>query len=195
MSGYQPEDIGFETVDQQRWRNYLNGVNSTDKIINVRSWQYIIEEVDDMSVQVLSAYPQLVYVSAEDLRQSILLKMQDPEVRLQLFRSTAPHKYLARMVQNHAIDLLRQSRVERKVFREFLRQRLRRRKSSVPDEKVLKLQGQIAKLNPEELQLVEMRLGRNLSFKEISEQLGIKPSAAATRWHRLKEKLRGGMDG
>ena len=66
MSGYQPENIGFETEDQQRWRNYLNGVDSTDKVINVKSWKYIIEEVDDMAVQVLSAYPQLVYVSAED---------------------------------------------------------------------------------------------------------------------------------
>lgn len=195
MSGHLPDEAGFETDDQQRWRNYLNGVDSNDQIINVKSWQYIIEEIDDMASHVLSAYPQLAYVSAEDLRQSILLRLQDLEVRQKLFRSTTPHKYVMRMVQNHAIDLLRRSRVERKVFHEFLRQRLMRRKPSVPNERVQQLHGQLAKLSPEELQLVEMRFGQNLSIEEIAERLEISYSAAATRWHRLKEKLRNRMNG
>src|SRR4051812_43147249 len=105
MSRPQPDFGEFETEDQQRWRNYLSGVESNDNVINVKSWQYIIEEVDDMSVQVLAEYPQMVHISAEDVRQSILLKLQDPEVRMKLFRSTTPHGYLAKMVQNHAIDL------------------------------------------------------------------------------------------
>lgn len=173
----------------------MSGVESSDNVINVKAWQYIIGEVDSISVQVLAEYPQMVHISAEDVRQSILLKLQDPEVRLKLFRSTTPHGYLARMVQNHAIDLLRRSRVERKVFHEFLRQRLKRRKSSVPNERVQKLQGQLARLNNEERQLVEMRFGQSLSIEEIAEHLGITYSAAAVRLHRLKEKLREGING
>ena len=195
MSNLLPGDGESESDEQQRWRNYLHGVESNDETINVTAWQYIIEEVDEMSVQVLAAYPQLVHVSAEDLRQSILLKLQDAEVRQKLYNASTPHKYLARMVQNHAIDLLRRSRAERKVFHEFLRMRLKRRKPSVPNERVHKLQIQLAMLNSEERQLVEMRYGQNLSIEEIAEQLEITYSAAAVRLHRLKEKLRKGMEG
>jgi RNA polymerase sigma factor (sigma-70 family) len=194
MSRFLSEDRDFESDDQQRWRNYLTGVESGDSSISERSWLYIIEYIDEMSVQVLGEYPQLFHVAAEDLRQIILLKLQDPDVRLKLFRSTAPHAYLLAMMRHHVIDLLRRSRVERKVFHEFLRQRLRRRKSSVPDERMQKLQVQLAKLNTDERQLVEMRYRLNLSIEEIAEALGISYSAAAVRLHRLKAKLREGMD-
>jgi len=194
MSRFLSEDREFESDDQERWRNYLTGVESGDSCIMNNSWRYIIECIDEMSVQVLSEYPQLFHVAAEDLRQIILLKLQDPEVRLKIFRSTAPHAYLLATMRHHVIDLLRRSRVERKVFHEFLRQRLRRRKSSVPDERVQKLQVQLAKLNTDELQLVEMRYGLNHSIEEIAEALGISYSAAAVRLHRLREKLRESMD-
>ena len=193
MSGYLPEDAGYESEDQQRWRNYLSGVESADEVITVRSWQYIIEEIDEICIHVISEYPQLRHVSAEDLRQVILLKLQDATVRSKLFGSTRPHGYLVKMVQNHAIDLLRRSRVERKVFHEFLRQRLKRRKSNVPDERVRRLNRELAKLNNEEHMLVEMRFGLGLPIEEIAARLGIGYAAAATRLHRVKEKLRRGM--
>lgn len=195
MSGHRAEDVDFETDEQQRWRNCLSGVESSDAVIIRKSWQYIIDDVDELSVQVLAEHPHLYHVSAEDLRQSILLKLQDPAIRLKIFQSTTPHGYLAAMMRNLAIDLLRRSRVERKVFREFLWERLRRRKSSVPDEKVQKLEEQLAKLSGDDRDLVEMRYGQNLSIQEIADALGLSYSATAARLCRLKSKLREDMGG
>jgi RNA polymerase sigma factor (sigma-70 family) len=182
--------------EQQRWwQRFVAMLGSEDRAAYEAVWQVISRDVYGMAVLVLHDLGQASQISADDLSQSMLLKLQEPDIQLRLRGSRNPRGYVRSSMRNLAIDLHRRSRVEHKVFRKFLRLRLRLRKPTVSPQRVHRLEQVLTKLSNDERAMVEMRYGLNLSIEEIAQRLNLTYSATGARLCRLKTKIREELDG
>ncbi len=188
----QPDGDGER---QRWWQLFVVMLGSKDRAAYEGMWPVISKDVHDMADVVLYDLGQATKISADDLSQSMLLKLQEPDIQLKLRGSTNPRRYVRVSLRNLAIDLHRRSRVERKVFREFLRLRLRRRETAVSSERVRRLEEVLCTLLDDERAILDMRYSLNLSIEEIAQRLNLTYSAAGARLCRLKSKIREELDG
>lgn len=122
-------------------------------------------------------------VDAEDILQSVFLRVLMREVRLDEARS--PEAYLRRAAINAGIDLIRrraahpadpvgEHQLSQQESSPYLKERLRRA---------------IAQLPPRDAELFVLRYVEGLSNGELSEMFGVEKVTIATRLHRIRQSL------
>lgn len=120
---------------------------------------------------------------AEDILQSVFLRVLTREVRLDEARS--PEAYLRRAAINAGIDLIRRHSVRPT---DPVGEHLASQQESSPYLKE-QLRRAIAQLPPRDAELFVLRYVEGLSNGELSEMFDVEKVTVATRLHRIRQSL------
>jgi RNA polymerase sigma-70 factor, ECF subfamily len=175
--------------DEENWRELLALLDSNRQ--GGEPWNEASRRLRRYALRLLRHWPALDRHDAEDITQSVLLKLQDPQIRAGVARRGSPLAYLIVMVRNAAIDLARSREQDRRTTESLSIRpdslRLERAGADLDQHAVREL---LAELTPEERQLLQMRFWQGLSIGEIAAFLEVNYSTAAVRLFRLLKRLR-----
>jgi RNA polymerase sigma factor (sigma-70 family) len=133
----------------------------------------------------------------EDIVQDIVLKLQSRQIMRRLRVAGSPAGYVAVMMKNAAIDLVRRRQRELALVQPIEEET----RSAIADEsdardldQASRLKESLRLLRPEDRDLLRMRFWKNMSIAEMSETLGISYSATAVRLFRTLKRVRESME-
>ena len=161
--------------DESAWESLQHAVWRLSQYFRASRWQMSPDEI-------------------EDALQQVLLKLQSLETLKRLRSAGNPEGYLAMMLKNAAVDILRQRGRERKLFVPLKIEVPQKDQGSTPSlsaEQKAALQAELRSLSPEDRTLLRMRFWKNMSIAEIARATGLTYSAAAVRLFRLLHRMRG----
>ncbi|MGC2695540.1 MAG: sigma-70 family RNA polymerase sigma factor [Candidatus Angelobacter sp.] len=170
-----------------------SGSQSEDKI----AWESLEQAVRSLSQHLLSPRWGLARDDVEDILQQILLKFQSLETLRRVRSAGNAEGYIAVMLKNAAMDILRRREVERKLFRPLdteLPQSGSNEISDRSDDRRADLKEELRLLPAEDRALLRMRFWRNMSIQQIARETGLTYSAAAVRLFRIVHRMRAHME-
>jgi RNA polymerase sigma factor (sigma-70 family) len=133
----------------------------------------------------------------EDIAHDIVLKLQSRQIMRRLRVAGSPAGYVAVMMKNAAIDLVRRRQRELALVQPIEEET----RSAIADEsdardldQASRLKESLRLLRPEDRDLLRMRFWKNMSIAEMSETLGISYSATAVRLFRTLKRVRESME-
>jgi RNA polymerase sigma-70 factor (ECF subfamily) len=132
----------------------------------------------------------------EDLVQEIVLKLQSAHVMRRLQIAGSPAGYIAVMMKNAAIDLIRRRRREVPYVESPEMGHHTIQLTEVGVERfyrLVRLRKSVAALKHEDRILLRMRFWNNMSIAQIAENLNLSYSATAVRLFRVLRALREAM--
>jgi RNA polymerase sigma factor (sigma-70 family) len=139
----------------------------------------------------LRLHPVLTEEDLDDVAQSVLIKLQSPETMRRLGIAGSPGGYIAVMMRNACLDIIRRKKRDRDRFvpseDEHLFEWHPQQTYSDRNQRLEKL---LDKLSTQERALLKMRFWQDMSLNQIAETLGISYSAAAVRSFRALRRLR-----
>ncbi|MBM3811958.1 MAG: sigma-70 family RNA polymerase sigma factor [Acidimicrobiia bacterium] len=121
---------------------------------------------------------------AEDVLQTVFLKLLDSRLPLDPIRS--PEPYLRRAATNASIDLLRKRSSQAETAIEEARDYGGREADLLEKERVRRA---LAKLAQEDAELFVLCYLEGYSYDELAEQFGIAKGTVASRLYRIREEL------
>jgi RNA polymerase sigma factor (sigma-70 family) len=168
--------------------------------VNEKAWSAVedllIRQARSSLVKSSIIQPQDV----EDVVQQVLMKMQSEEVINRLAASGSPGGYIAMMLRNATVDLLRRRIRERDVFETFDELKPPKVTVFVDEEEgeevkfhSAELRRALSELSTKERELLQLRFWKSMSIQQIATKLGISYSAAAVRLFRALRRLREGL--
>jgi RNA polymerase sigma factor (sigma-70 family) len=142
----------------------------------------------------LRTYSSLGLDDLEDIIQTLLLKLQSAHIMRRVAISGSPAGYIAVMMRNAAIDLIRSRRHQVEYSTSLDDVPASRGIGSFPESEKIEsasaLQSALRHLTAEERYLLELRFWRDMSISETASHLGINYSATAVRLFRVLAKIR-----
>lgn len=131
----------------------------------------------------------------EEVVQNVLVKLQSPETLRRLSIAKSPTGYVAVMMRNALLDILRRNRRESERF-------VPADDVTLPDNRpaqpVLSKTGSLWRildeLNPDDRLILTMRFWQEMSLQKIADELHISYSAAAVRSFRALRRMRDLVD-
>lgn len=174
-----------------RWRLDAPEVGSEDE----EGWRLLRERVRAYAGVILDRLDASWRLAVEDVVQEVVLRLQAPERLARLRVARAPAGYVAALIHNTALNLVRRVPPLVKGPGALDLHSADEAGETAPDPDELVLASQIYEgLSPAERQLVELRFWDDFSVQEIADRLGITYSAAAVRLSRLLRRLRRELD-
>jgi len=134
----------------------------------------------------------------DDVVQNVLVKLQRPEVLNELLRKRAPGGYIAIMVRNALIDVIRhhqrdQSSLDR--YRHDYSSSSEEDAEEDDEQRLSQLRRIVSRLPLDDQALLRERFWKNMSIKAMAESAGVKYSTVAVRLFRLLRRLHRELDG
>jgi RNA polymerase sigma-70 factor, ECF subfamily len=160
--------------DQDAWESLEHAMRALSQYLRGPRWQMSPDEI-------------------EDALQQVLLKLQSLETLRRLRSAGNAEGYVAMMLKNAAVDILRQRERERKLFvpmeAELAEQNVAQAPTLSPEQKA-RLREELRLLSPDDRALLRMRFWKNMSIAEIARATGLTYSAAAVRLFRILHRMR-----
>ena len=152
-------------------------------------WSELRERVRSYAYRVLHDSDTIWRAELEDVVQEVVLRLQAPNRLRGLAAAHAPAGYMAVFIRNTAANLRAR---ERGPAAQRWAQEEREDVYDAPDPDDLLLAGEIYEaLDPDDQELVRLRFWEDRNLRETAAALGISYDAAAKRFQRLLQHLRG----
>jgi RNA polymerase sigma factor (sigma-70 family) len=161
------------------------------------AWESLEQAVRALSLNLLSPRWGLSHPDVEDALQQVLLKFQSLDSLRRARSAGNTEGYIAVMLRNAALDIVRRRELERKLFRplhEEIPQPSRGEISSHGGERRAMVREELRALPPEDRALLRMRFWRNMSIEQIARETGLTYSATAVRLFRILHRMRSHID-
>jgi len=127
-------------------------------------------------------------MEAEDLAQDVFLKLYSS---LKKFRFESEFKtYLYRVNMNTANNYLQRSKWRRLLHLDSIPEQIDKEQSAELGWKKAELWAAIGKLSKKQRMVVTLRIGQNMSHKDIAKVIGISESSSKTNYHHGVNKLK-----
>ena len=169
-----------------------------ENLLDNSAWE-TLEEILLYQGRVVVPHAGLEYEDIEDIVHGVLLKLQSIEVIRRLQATRSPEGYTFVMLRNAANDLARKRQLERRLFSPIEDLGPSDEALSSPEFVRAIEESSIAKtvlqhLTEEEMSLIRMRFGEDMSIAEIAAAMKMSYSATAVRLFRILHRLRKSME-
>jgi RNA polymerase sigma factor (sigma-70 family) len=163
-------------------RDLTKGQGSRDS----KAWSTLDQEVRAIALPIFRRYHGNPDLDADDLVQEVLLRLQSVKVLRRVRAARTAEGYIAVVMQNILRDHFRRAQ-----FYERWRAAAQEVPGTEPAsrEELITLRETIARLEPHERRLLQLRFWDGLSIAEISERLGEKYSTISVRLFRLIQRV------
>ena len=154
------------------------------------AWSALNDEVRAIALPVFRRFQGSALIDADDLAQEVLLRLQSVTVIRRVRAARSSEGYISVIMQNILRDHFRRAQ-----FHERWRAaaELLPETGAAQSEELITLGEVIARLEPEERQLLHLRFWEGLTIGEIAERLGENYSTISVRLFRLIRRVGGQM--
>lgn len=161
------------------------------------AWESLEQMVRALGLNLLSPRWGLNREDVGDAVQQVLLKFQSLDTLRRARSAGNAEGYIAVMLKNAALDIVRRREHERKLFRPLdmdIPQPGESEISSAEENRQAKIREELRALSGEDRALLRMRFWRNMSIAQIAQETGLTYSAAAVRLFRILHRMRAHID-
>lgn len=153
---------------------------------DARAWSDLSDAVRAIAEPIFARFHGSDVLEGEDLAQEVLLRLQSVKVLRRVRAARSAEGYIAVVMQNMLRDHLRRLQVYER-WRTLTLERPETEAS--PSEQVAALTELIARLDPADRRLLQLRFWDGLTIQEIAAALGEKYSTVSVRLFRLTRRL------
>jgi RNA polymerase sigma-70 factor, ECF subfamily len=164
---------------------------------NNAAWALLEQTVRALSHALLAVRWKLADDDVADVLQQVLLKFQSLETLRRVRSAGNIEGYIAVMLKNVALDLMRRRELEHRLFHPLeddIAQQDPGTTSELAQERRTTLREELRALPAEDRTLLRMRFWKNMSIREIAEETGLTYSATAVRLFRILHRMRAHME-
>jgi RNA polymerase sigma-70 factor, ECF subfamily len=164
---------------------------------NSAAWTLLEQTVRALSQALLAVRWKLADDDVADVLQQVLLKFQSLETLRRVRSAGNIEGYIAVMLKNVALDLMRRRELEHRLFyplEEDIAQQDSDTASSMAEHRTTTLREELRALPAEDRTLLRLRFWKNMSIREIAEETGLTYSATAVRLFRILHRMRAHME-
>ena len=164
------------------WRELLDRTRGDDAETREATWAEIRRRLASLTAIVRHSVPALTTEDADDIVQSIVIRLDDARFQAAVREATSTYAYLVRVVRNTAFDVLRQRS-------RFVALEQHRGVETIPEAGII-VGGLVATLPASDRELLRKRYWEKMTISELAAESGLPYSTVAKRLFRIVESLR-----
>jgi RNA polymerase sigma-70 factor (ECF subfamily) len=168
---------------------------------NKTAWALLEQTVRSLSHSLLASRWKLADDDVEDSLQQVLLKFQSLETLRRVRSAGNVEGYIAVMLKNVALDLMRRRELEHRLFHPLDEEVVQQKPAAAPDlsremetGRRSVLREELRSLPAEDKALLRMRFWKGMSIQQIAKETGLTYSATAVRLFRILHRMRAHME-